>query len=59
MMVHIDTNLQNQDYSEQILKEIRSTDAKYKIEANLNVSHSITWSRQVVNNYFKYNLKNV
>jgi len=55
MMVHIDTNLQNQDYSEQILLEIRSTDAKYKIEPNANVSHSITWSRQVVNNYFKYN----
>lgn len=57
MTVHIDINLQNQDYTEQILTEIQSTDAKYKIEANLNISHSVTWSRQIVNNYFKYNLK--
>lgn len=50
MTVNIDTNLQNQDFSQQILFEIQSTDAKYKIESNSTVSHSITWSRQMVNN---------
>jgi hypothetical protein len=52
--VHIDVNLQNQGYSEQIISEIQSTDVKYKIESNTSVSHSVTWSRQIVNNYFKF-----
>ncbi|XP_025421030.1 crossover junction endonuclease EME1 isoform X1 [Sipha flava] len=45
--VHIDVNLQNQGYSEQIISEIQSTDVKYKIESNTSVSHSVTWSRQI------------
>lgn len=49
MIVHIDINLQNQDYGEQILSEIQSTDANYNIQSN-TVSHSVTWSRQMVNN---------
>ncbi|VVC36227.1 Hypothetical protein CINCED_3A003417 [Cinara cedri] len=48
--IHIDINLQNQDYCQQILSEIQSTDAKYIIESNSFVSHSITWSRQVSDN---------
>jgi len=47
--VHIDINLQNRDFSDQILTQIQSTDAKYKIESNSFVSHSVTWSRQIVN----------
>lgn len=51
--VHIDINLWNRDYSEQIRVQIQSTNAKYKIESNSIVSHSITWSRQIVNTYLK------
>lgn len=47
--VHIDINLQNRDFSDQMLMQIQSTDAKYKIESNSFVSHSVTWSRQIVN----------
>lgn len=52
MLVIIDKNLQNRDYSEQILSEIQSTDAKYRIESVSIVPHSITWSREIVNNCF-------
>lgn len=52
--VHIDVNLQNHGYSEKIVSEIQSTDVKYKIESNATVSHSVTWSRQIVNNFSKY-----
>jgi len=40
----------NHEYSEQIIAEIESTDAKYKIEPYSIVLNSITWSRQIVNN---------
>lgn len=52
MTVHIDTNLQNRDYSEELLSQIKSTDAKFKVESNSIVSYSVTWSRQTVNIYF-------
>lgn len=52
MTVHIDINLQDHDYSDQILSEIQSTDAKYKIELSSNIPHSITWSRQMVLNHY-------
>ncbi|KAL5243730.1 hypothetical protein ACI65C_011140 [Semiaphis heraclei] len=45
--VHIDINLMNHEYSEQIVSEIEPTDAKYKIESNSTVLNSITWSRQI------------
>ncbi|KAL4121848.1 hypothetical protein QTP88_014279 [Uroleucon formosanum] len=45
--VHIDVNLLNHGYSEQIISEIESSDAKYKIESNSTVLNSITWSRQI------------
>lgn len=48
--VHININLMNHEYSEQIIAEIESTDAKYKIEPYSIVLNSITWSRQIVNN---------
>lgn len=48
MTVHIDIHLQNYEYNDQIISEIQSTDAKYKIEFN-SISHSIKWSRQIVN----------
>ncbi|CAI6351955.1 unnamed protein product [Macrosiphum euphorbiae] len=44
--VHIDINLLNHEYSEQLISEIESSDAKYKIESNSTVLNSITWSRQ-------------
>lgn len=55
--VHIDVNLQNQDYSEKILSEIQATDAKYKIESNSTVLNSVTWSRQIVNSYLSISRK--
>lgn len=55
--VHIDVNLQNQDYSEKILSEIQTTDAKYKIESNSTVLNSVTWSRQIVNSYLSISRK--
>uniref|UniRef100_A0A2H8TG76 Putative crossover junction endonuclease EME2 n=1 Tax=Melanaphis sacchari TaxID=742174 RepID=A0A2H8TG76_9HEMI len=48
--VHIDINLMNHEYSEQIISEIESTDAKYKIESNTTILNSIMWSRQLVSN---------
>lgn len=54
MTVHIDINLQNYDYSDQIISEIQSTDAKYKIELNSILSNSIKWSRQIVNNIYNF-----
>ncbi|XP_008184545.1 crossover junction endonuclease EME1 isoform X2 [Acyrthosiphon pisum] len=44
--VHIDINLLNHEYGEQLISEIESSDAKYKIESNSTVLNSITWSRQ-------------
>lgn len=52
MTVHIDTNLRNRDYSEELLSQIKSTDAKFKFESNAIVSYSVTWSREKVSIYF-------
>lgn len=50
MTVHIDTNIQNCDYSQDIITQIQSSDAKYTIESNLSSPNSVTWSRQMVIN---------
>ncbi|XP_022168356.1 crossover junction endonuclease EME1-like isoform X2 [Myzus persicae] len=45
--VHIDKHLTNNEYCEELISGIETTDAKYKIESNSAVLNSITWSRQI------------
>ncbi|XP_050421491.1 crossover junction endonuclease EME1 [Adelges cooleyi] len=48
--VHIDTNLQNCEFGQQILIDLQSMESKYKCELNPNASYSVTWSRNISDN---------